>query len=70
MSKSPKDSGQVLILAIAILVILLIGVLFLFDLSNVVRGKVKVNTAEQAAALTGANWQRETLNLIGEINLL
>ena len=70
MSRLNKDSGQVLILAIAILVILLIGVLFLFDLSNVVRGKVKVNTAEQAAALTGANWQRETLNLIGELNLL
>jgi hypothetical protein len=64
------NSGQVLILAIIMLVILLLAAMFLFDLHNIIRSKIKLETAEQAAAMTAAKWQKESLNLIGEINLV
>ncbi len=67
---SPAVSGQVLITGIVLLLVLLLAVLFLFDLHNLTRAKFKVETGQQAAALAGADWQKESLNLIGEINLI
>ena len=64
------ESGQVLLVGIIMLLALLIALLFLFDLHNVMRAKFKTETAQQAAALAGASWQRASLNLIGEINLI
>ncbi len=52
------------------LVVLLLLLLTLFDVHNLIRSKFKFETAQQSAALAGANWQKNTLNLIGEINLL
>ncbi len=68
--KSPTPSGQVLLLGIMILLVLLLAILFLFDIHNAIRAKFKAETAQQAAALAAANWQKESLNLIGEINLI
>jgi len=65
-----REQGQVLIFAIVILIILLIATLFLFDLHSIIRSKVKLETAEQSAALAAANWQARSLNLIGDINLI
>ncbi len=65
-----RQSGQVLIVGVIMMVMVLLGILFLFDIHNVIRSKIKVSTAQQAAALTGAKWQKESLNLIGEINLI
>ncbi len=65
-----REQGQVLIFAIVILIILLIATLFLFDLHSIIRSKVKLETAEQSAALAAAKWQARSLNLIGEINLI
>ncbi len=70
MKPRTNQSGQVLIVGIAMILILLLSILLLFDVHNVLRGKFKVETAQQSAALTGAEWQRESLNLIGEINLI
>ena len=67
-SKKYKEQGQVLVFAIVILIILLIASLFLFDLHSIIRSKIKLETAEQSAALAAANWQKHSLNLIGEIN--
>ena len=67
-AKKYKEQGQVLIFAIVILIILLIAILFLFDLHSIIRSKIKLETAEQSAALAAANWQKRSLNLIGEIN--
>ena len=64
------ENGQVLVVGILMLLILLIALFFLFDLHNVMRAKFKTETAQQAAALAGADWQRASLNLIGEINLI
>lgn len=64
------ETGQVLLVGIIMLLTLLIALFFLFDLHNVMRAKFKTETAQQAAALAGAAWQRASLNLIGEINLI
>ncbi|MDR0931592.1 MAG: pilus assembly protein TadG-related protein [Victivallales bacterium] len=65
-----KESGQVLLTGIIMMLILLLGILLIFDVHNVIRAKYKVETAHQSAALAGAMWQKESLNLIGEINLV
>ncbi len=68
--RNTAEHGQVLVVGIVMMLILLLALLFLFDVHNVIRAKFKVETAQQAAALAGAEWQRESLNLIGEINLI
>jgi hypothetical protein len=65
-----NERGQVLLLSVVIMIVLAMMVVFIFDLHLAVRAKMKVETAEQAAALTAAEWQRNTLNLIGELNLI
>lgn len=70
MKKNGKNSGQVLVMGLVMVLILLFAIFFFFDIHNVIRGKIKLENAEQAAALAAARWQAESLNLIGEINLL
>ena len=65
-----SERGQTLILGLMAVIILIVGILVLFDVQRVIRGKVKVMSAIDAAALTGAKWQQNTLNLIGEMNLI
>lgn len=62
--------GQVLVFALIAMVIILVAVLFLFDVHTVIRGKVKGQSAVDAAALAGAAWQMHALNVIGELNLI
>ena len=57
-------------MGLVMILILLFAIFFFFDIHNVIRGKMKLETAEQAAALAAARWQAESLNLVGEINLL
>ena len=64
------ERGQVLILAVVALVLIIIAILLLFDIQTVIRGKVKSQNAVDAAALTAAEWQKHSLNLIGELNLV
>ncbi|MHB9138207.1 MAG: TadE/TadG family type IV pilus assembly protein [Victivallaceae bacterium] len=72
MSRPSHSSqrGQVMIMALIIMVILLLAIFFIFDVQTFVRAKIKLETASQASALTAANWQKNCLNLIGEINLI
>lgn len=63
------ESAQVLLSGVVMIVLLLLLILYMFDVHNVLRGKLKLETGQQAAALTGAAWQRNSLNLIGELNL-
>lgn len=65
-----KAKGQVLILGLLALIILILAVFSLFDVQNLIRGKVKSQSAVDSAALAGANWQRNTLNLVGEMNMI
>lgn len=64
------EHGQVLILAVVALILVIIAILLLFDVQTVIRGKVKAQNGVDAAALTGAEWQKHSLNLIGELNLV
>ena len=68
--KRNGESGQVLLIGMIAMIIILLAVFLLFDLGNVIRAKVKAQNAVDAAALVGANWQRHTLNLVGELNLV
>ena len=68
--KRNGEHGQVLILAVVALILVIIAVLLLFDVQTVIRGKVKAQNGVDAAALTGAEWQKHSLNLIGELNLV
>ena len=65
-----SESGQVLALVLVLVCILVIAAFVLFDLQAVIRAKIKVDLASQAGALAAANWQKETLNIIGELNLV
>lgn len=69
-STDRKEAGQTLLLAVLAIIVLLIATLFLFDLQTIIRVKIKSQTAADAAALAGAKMQMESLNLIGEINLI
>ncbi len=64
------QSGQVMVFSIILLIVLALGALFLFDMHSSIRGKVKAQTASEAAALSMAKWQKESLNIIGELNLM
>ncbi len=64
------ESGQVLVAGIFILIILLLLVFAGFDIHNAIRAKFKIQTAQESAAIAGATWQKHSLNLIGEINLV
>ena len=64
------EHGQVLILAVVALILVILAILLLFDVQTVIRGKVKAQNGVDAAALTAAEWQKHSLNLIGELNLV
>ncbi|MDD3154577.1 MAG: pilus assembly protein TadG-related protein, partial [Victivallaceae bacterium] len=72
MSKCSKKSqaGQIIPVALVLMVFLLLAIFVFFDVHNAIRSKLKTKTAGEAAALAAANWQSEALNLVGEINLL
>lgn len=70
LRKKRHERGQVLILGFLVLLILIVGILVLFDVQRVIRGKAYTMTGIDAAALTGANWQKHSLNLIGELNMV
>lgn len=62
--------GQTLILAMLAIIVIAAAMVFLFDLQNIIRGKIKAQTAADSAALIGAKWQANTLNVIGELNII
>lgn len=68
--KRQRSGGQVLLLAVLAIIILTIAILVLFDVQRIMRGKIRVMSGIDAAALTGAEWQKNTLNIIGELNLV
>ena len=70
MKRYSNESGQVLLIGVVMIIILLVVAFILADVHNTIRAKLKVENAQQAAALAAAEWQRESLNLIGEINLI
>lgn len=65
-----SQRGQVLILAVLAVIVLVTVLIVLFDVHQVIRRKVMVMSAMDAAAQTGAIWQKHSLNLIGEMNLI
>ena len=54
MKHNQKENGQVLLIGVVMIVILLVAAFILADVHNTIRSKLKVETAQQAAALAAA----------------
>ena len=68
--RGSNENGYVMVFTIVLMVMLCLGVLVFYDLQNAISRKVKFQAAADSAALTGAMWQKEALNAIGELNLI
>jgi len=63
-------SGQVMIFMVLVLVIILMVVLWNFDLHKILFVKNISRNGGDAAALAAARWQGISLNIIGELNIM
>ncbi len=70
LQRDSSEKGQTLIVGVLAIIVIFLAALFLFDLQSIIRGKIKTQTAVDAAAIAGAKAQVESLNLIGEINII
>ncbi len=62
--------GQTIVFLLMALTILIFALLWNIDLHRLVAGKSHAQNAGDAAALAAARWQGESLNLVGELNLM
>jgi hypothetical protein len=69
-SRFAGQSGQTLIFIVIVLVVLVFVVLAIYDMHHVITQRIRAQNGVDSAALTGAKWQGETLNMVGELNLL
>ncbi|UDQ98620.1 Tad domain-containing protein [Lentisphaerota bacterium WC36G] len=65
-----NEKGQVLVFILVMVIIVVFMTLIVFDVGHIIKGKMKSRTGVDSAALVAAQWQRNSLNLIGEINLI
>ena len=65
-----RCGGQTIVFLLMALTILIFAVLWNIDLHRLVAGKTHAQNAGDAAALSAARWQGESLNLVGELNLM
>jgi hypothetical protein len=63
-------SGQAIIFVVLVLVVLSFVMLWNFDLHKTLYVKIRARDAGDAAALAAARWQGQTLNVIGELNIV
>lgn len=68
--RNNSENGQTLILSVLAMLVLLMATILLFDIHNIIRLKMKSQTAVDSAAIAAANWQKTSLNLIGELNIV
>jgi hypothetical protein len=68
--RSSDRSGQTIIFLLMIVVILAFVAIWQFDLHKVIYVKTLSQNGGDAAALAAARWQGQTLNLIGDLNIL
>lgn len=68
--RRPRRGGQVVIFLLMALTLLVFVFFWNVDLHRIVAAKSLAQNAGDAAALAAARWQGNTLNLIGELNLM
>lgn len=69
-NKYTARHGQTIVFLLMALTILMFALLWNIDLHRLVVGKSHAQNAGDSAVLAAAKWQGETLNLIGELNLM
>jgi hypothetical protein len=67
---SPRKRGQAIVFLVLALTILAFVFLWNVDLHRLVASKSLAQNGGDAAALAAARWQGDTLNLIGELNVM
>ncbi len=65
-----KSSGQAIIFILMALLILVVAFMWTVDVHLLWTTKTKAQNAGDAAALAAARWQGNTLNMVGELNLM
>ncbi len=70
LSDRTSRCGQTIVFLLMALTILIFALLWNIDLHRLVAGKTAAQNAGDAAVLSAARWQGESLNLIGELNLM
>lgn len=65
-----RRSGQAMVFAVAVLVIVLFFVVWNFDLHKILSVKFVSQNAGDSAALSAARWQAISLNLVGDLNIM
>ena len=70
LSDHGRRRGQTIVFLLMALTILMFALLWNIDLHRLVAGKSHAQNAGDSAALAAARWQGESLNLIGELNLM
>lgn len=68
--KFVRKRGQAILFVLMALVVLLVVFLWMVDVHLLFTGKTKAQNAGDAAAVAAARWQANTLNMIGELNLM
>lgn len=69
-SRTSRKNGQAVVFILMVLTTLVFALLWNADLHVLVTRKIKAQNAGDAAALAAARWQANTLNLVGELNLM
>ncbi len=70
LTNNRHRSGQAVVFVLMALVVLAVAFLWIVDVHLLWSSKTKAQNAGDAAALAAAKWQGNTLNLIGELNLM
>lgn len=65
-----RQRGQTLIFLLMIMLVLFFLAIWHFDLHKILYVKALSQNAGDAAALAAARWQAETLNMIGDLNIM
>ncbi len=70
LCRPDRLSGQAIVFILMALAVLAVVFLWNVDVHMLVSGKTRAQNAGDAAAIAAARWQANTLNLVGELNLM
>lgn len=70
LDEKRRSSGQAIVFVLMALVVLAVAFLWNVDVHMLMTTKTKAQNAGDAAAIAAARWQGNTLNLLGELNVM
>lgn len=70
LDEKRRSSGQAIVFVLMALVVLAVAFLWNVDVHMLMTTKTKAQNAGDAAVIAAARWQGNTLNLLGELNVM